>query len=76
MVYDEEKDLFRFTDGRFAFSREHAHCGLLSKWGWKMHKASRRGTMYITFGVRIDCWEVSGERGVQEPTASTCKNGG
>jgi hypothetical protein len=24
LVYDEEKDLFRFTDGRFAFSREHA----------------------------------------------------
>jgi len=23
-VYDEEKDLFLFTDGRFAFSREHA----------------------------------------------------
>jgi hypothetical protein len=24
LVYDEEKDLFRFRDGRFAFSREHA----------------------------------------------------
>jgi hypothetical protein len=23
LLYDEEKDLFRFTDGRFAFSREH-----------------------------------------------------
>jgi hypothetical protein len=23
-VYDEEHDLFRFHDGRFAFSREHA----------------------------------------------------
>jgi (p)ppGpp synthase/HD superfamily hydrolase len=23
-VYEEEKDLFRWTDGRFAFSREHA----------------------------------------------------
>ena len=28
LVYDEEKDLFRFTDGRFAFSREHAFCEL------------------------------------------------
>jgi hypothetical protein len=24
LVYDEEKDLFSFRDGRFAFSREHA----------------------------------------------------
>jgi len=24
LVYDEEKDLFRFRDGRFAFSRQHA----------------------------------------------------
>jgi hypothetical protein len=24
LVYDEEKDLFRFRAGRFAFSREHA----------------------------------------------------
>jgi hypothetical protein len=28
-VYDEEKDLFRWTDGRFAFSREHADWKLL-----------------------------------------------
>jgi hypothetical protein len=33
LVYDEEKDLFRFTDGRFAFSREHADWALLSKRG-------------------------------------------
>ena len=26
-VYDEEKDLFRFSDGRFAFSREWADPG-------------------------------------------------
>jgi hypothetical protein len=32
-VYDEEKDLFRFTDGRFAFSREHADWELLRKRG-------------------------------------------
>ena len=32
-VYDEEKDLFRWTDGRFAFSREHADWALLSKRG-------------------------------------------
>jgi len=32
-VYDEEHDLFRFTDGRFAFSREHADCGLPKKSG-------------------------------------------
>jgi hypothetical protein len=30
-VYDEEKDLFRFIDGRFAFSREHADWASLRK---------------------------------------------
>lgn len=25
-VYDEVRDLFRFTNGRFAFSRKHAEC--------------------------------------------------
>ena len=33
LVYDEEKDLFRFTGGRFAFSREHADWALLEKRG-------------------------------------------
>jgi hypothetical protein len=33
LLYDEEKDLFRFTDGRFAFSREHADWELLRKRG-------------------------------------------
>jgi len=33
LVYDEEKDLFRFTDSRFAFSREHADWALLRKRG-------------------------------------------
>ena len=33
LIYDEEKDLFRFTDGRFAFSREHADWQLLRKRG-------------------------------------------
>ena len=32
-VHDEEKDLFRFRDGRFAFSREHADWTLLRKRG-------------------------------------------
>ena len=32
-VYDEEKDLFRFRDGRFAFSREHADWRVLRKRG-------------------------------------------
>ena len=32
-VYDEEHDLFLFTDGRFAFSREHADWALLRKRG-------------------------------------------
>ena len=32
-VYDEEHDLFCFTDGRFAFSREHADWALLKKRG-------------------------------------------
>ena len=30
-VYDEDKDLFRWMDGRFAFSREHADWELLKK---------------------------------------------
>ncbi len=32
-VYDEEKDLFRWADGKFAFSREHADWELLRKRG-------------------------------------------
>jgi hypothetical protein len=32
-VFDEERDLFRFHDGRFAFSREHAGWALLRKRG-------------------------------------------
>jgi hypothetical protein len=32
-VYDQEHDPFRFTDGRFAFSREHADWELLRKRG-------------------------------------------
>jgi hypothetical protein len=34
LVYDEQKDHFRFRNGRFAFSREHADWELLSKRGW------------------------------------------
>jgi hypothetical protein len=30
-VYDEENDLFRFEDGRFAFSRTHADIELLEE---------------------------------------------
>jgi hypothetical protein len=33
LVYDEEKNLFRFRDGRFAFSRDHADWELLRKSG-------------------------------------------
>jgi hypothetical protein len=33
LVYDEEKNLFRFRDGRFAFSRSHADWALLRKRG-------------------------------------------
>jgi hypothetical protein len=33
LVYDEEKDLFRFRDGRFAFSRKHADWAHLRKRG-------------------------------------------
>jgi hypothetical protein len=33
LVYDEEKDLYRFRDGRFAFSRERADWALLRKRG-------------------------------------------
>ncbi len=32
-VYDEEHELFRFTDGKFAFSRRHADWELLRKRG-------------------------------------------
>ena len=32
-VHDEELDLFTWTDGRFAFSREHADWELLKKRG-------------------------------------------
>lgn len=32
-VYDEENDLFHWTDGTFAFSREHADWALLRKRG-------------------------------------------
>jgi len=31
LVYDEEKDLLRFRDGRFAISRDHADWELLRK---------------------------------------------
>jgi hypothetical protein len=31
LIYDEEKDLFRFRDGSFAFSRDHADWELLRK---------------------------------------------
>ncbi len=33
-VYDEENDLFRFEDGRFAFSRTHADMKLLEERGY------------------------------------------
>ncbi len=33
-VYDEEHDLFRFPDGRFAFSREWADEKLLTERGY------------------------------------------
>jgi hypothetical protein len=33
LVYDEEKELFRFRDGSFVFSREHADWALLRKRG-------------------------------------------
>lgn len=32
-VYDEEHDLFRFRDGKFALSRAHANWELLTKRG-------------------------------------------
>jgi hypothetical protein len=34
-VYDEERDLFRFKDGRFAFSRTHANTRLLEERGYQ-----------------------------------------
>jgi hypothetical protein len=35
-IYDEEKDLFRFKDGRFAFSRTQADVKLLEERGYKV----------------------------------------
>ena len=34
-LYDEERDLFRFKDGRFAFSRTHANMRLLQERGYR-----------------------------------------
>jgi hypothetical protein len=34
-ICDEEKDLFRFKDGRFAFSRSHADFKLLEERGYE-----------------------------------------
>ena len=34
LLYDEEKDFFRFADGVFAFSSEHANWGELRRRGW------------------------------------------
>ena len=31
LVFDEERELFRFRDGKFAFSRKHAEWRLLKK---------------------------------------------
>ena len=31
LVYDENEDLFRFTNGRFAFSREHTDWARLGR---------------------------------------------
>jgi len=33
LIYDEQKELFRFRDGRFAFSRDHADWQLLRRRG-------------------------------------------
>ena len=44
LVYDKEKDLFRFRDGRFAFSRDHADWALLRK---KREEEAEEGTMRI-----------------------------
>ena len=33
-VYDEKQDLFRFPDGRFAFSRQYADVELLQERGY------------------------------------------
>ena len=33
-VHEEENDLFRFEDGRFAFSRTQADLKLLEEWGY------------------------------------------
>jgi hypothetical protein len=34
-IYDEEKDLFRFKDGRFAFSHTQADVRLLEERGYE-----------------------------------------
>ncbi len=35
LIYDEKDDLFRFEDGRFAFSRTHADIKLLEERGFE-----------------------------------------
>ncbi len=40
LVYDEERDLFRYRDGRFAFSREWADWRLLRK---RKHRGMNEG---------------------------------
>jgi hypothetical protein len=44
-IYDEEKDLFRFKDGRFAFSRTQADVKLLGEQGYKAQGHGQLGTL-------------------------------
>jgi hypothetical protein len=54
-VYDEEKDLFRSTDGRFAFSHEHADWTLLRKRGRMRERIAVDSHRYLAliFGGRL-----------------------
>ncbi len=52
LIYDEEKDLFRFTDGPFAFSRDHADWELLRKRGQIMGLLANRCEVSNSHGSR------------------------
>ena len=54
-VYDEEKDLFRWTGGRFAFSHEHADWVLSRKRGRMRGRIAVDSHRYLalTFGGRV-----------------------
>ena len=56
-VHDEEKGLFRFRDGHFAFSREHADWALLKKRGRLKGWATSARTQLVAGAYSAECVE-------------------